>query len=647
MNWLISLVMAGIMFSSESSLPTNKNYNRSESYEKNVVKQDETERFEQSYPVNASGRVSVSNVNGSITIETWDKSEVKLEYVKTADTRERLTEVEVKIDARPDYFQVETDYENWKRRNNNESRNNGKLQIEYRLLVPRNAVLNEIETVNGSISISNAANTTRASAVNGEVRATNLRGTTNLSTVNGTVTAEFDQLETASKISLNTVNGQVNLVIPSDANATVKADTVNGSINNDFGLPVRKGQYVGKDLYGRIGSGNVQIRLNSVNGGLSLKRKNDGKNLNPATNLLPQKSKIDDDLDKHLNDNIDDDVDNDIEEDKKNAPRIARKVKTKQKEIEKALKEAQREIAKIQPELEKINVEALKQASSKINIEELQVQIREAQKLAISQLSDANWFSSSPKIEKKSDSFIVKGTPLVTIEAKNCDVNVRGWDKSEVSYSVVKISRSNQKKPLDTDSAISIKAGDSEVNIKVSEETTSNGGLLFDDAVKMRIQVFVPKKSNLRIQTNKEIRLENVSGELELQGGNETINVRDSGGTLRVSSSDGMIRILGFNGELDSKTVAGMMNLDGDFQKLSARTVEGTIILTLPENANVNIESNRKDIKSDGVPLVYVGDGKSTSTWKVGKGGENFLLYTTADGKVFIRSANTMNTDWQ
>jgi hypothetical protein len=108
-----------------------------------------------------------------------------------------------------------------------------------------------------------------------------------------------------------------------------------------------------------------------------------------------------------------------------------------------------------------------------------------------------------------------------------------------------------------------------------------------------------------------------------------------------------MIRILGFNGELDSKTVAGMMNLDGDFQKLSARTVEGTIILTLPENANVNIESNRKDIKSDGVPLVYVGDGKSTSTWKVGKGGENFLLYTTADGKVFIRSANTMNTDWQ
>ncbi|MCA1637872.1 MAG: DUF4097 family beta strand repeat-containing protein, partial [Acidobacteria bacterium] len=505
MSWLISLVMAGIMFSSESSLPANTNYSRSESYEKNVVKQDQTEKFEQSYPLNASGRVSVSNVNGSITIETWDKSEVKLEYVKTADTRERLAEVEVKIDARPDYFQVETDYENWKRRNHNESRNNGKLQIEYRLLVPRNAVLNEIETVNGSINISNAANTTRASAVNGEVRATNLRGTTNLSTVNGTVIAEFDQLETASKISLNTVNGQVNLVIPSDANATVKADTVNGSISNDFGLPVRKGQYVGKDLYGRIGSGSVQIRLNSVNGGLSVKRKNDGKNLNPATNLLLQK-------------NNDEDWD---DEDSENNPHIkpprppkppkppkpadeTSKVHNKSKAAEKAVKEAIEKsvdesvinaasvqaIEEITKEIGKINpiVERVMNEVAKVPAEEVKArleELRKRQQQINSRMSEANWMIGMPKIEKKSDSFIVKGTPKVNIEAKNCNVNVRGWDKSEVSYSLVRISRSNQKKPLDTDSAISVKAGDSEVNIKVSEETASDSDLIFDDAIRM------------------------------------------------------------------------------------------------------------------------------------------------------------------
>ncbi|MDQ3179243.1 MAG: DUF4097 family beta strand repeat-containing protein, partial [Acidobacteriota bacterium] len=265
MYWLISLVMAGVMFSSESSLPVRTNYSLTES---NIikVKLDETERFEQTYPLNANGKVSVSNVNGSITIETWDRNEVKLAYVKTADTKENLDDVQIRIDARQDTFAVETEYEAIKNRT---AKNYKKLEVEYRLTVPRNAVLNEIETVNGSVNITGATNTTKASSVNGEVLATNLRGTANLSTVNGTVRADFDQLQ-AGRISLNTVNGTVDLTIPSDANATIKADTVNGKISNDFGLPVRKGEYVGSDLYGKVGSGDVQIRLNSVNGALSV-----------------------------------------------------------------------------------------------------------------------------------------------------------------------------------------------------------------------------------------------------------------------------------------------------------------------------------------------------------------------------------------
>ena len=671
MNWLISLVMAGIMFSSDGDLPGRANYNDSDSCVKKVAQSDETERFEQTYPLNARGRVGVSNVNGSITIQTWDREQVKLEYVKTANSRERLAEVEIVINARQDYFQVETDYDNWRRGDNRERRNNGNLQVEYRLTVPRNAVLDEIETVNGSISISNAANTTKASAVNGEVRAVNLRGTTSLSTVNGTVVAEFDQLDAASKISLDTVNGQVNLVIPSDANATVKADTVNGSISNDFGLPVRKGQYVGKDLYGRIGSGAVQIRLNSVNGGLSVRRKNDGKNPNPAIDLLQQKSSDED---------WDDDEDTEHGSSKKpRPPRPLRPApparpnetsdarnKAKAREARKAMKEAiaksapeavanaatvqaieeaTKEIAKINPVVEKVMTEVAKVSADQVKaqLEDLQKRQQEIK----TRMSEANWFLGAPRIEKKSASFGVKGVPKVTVEARNCDVNVRGWDKSEVSYSMVRISRNNQKKPLNTDSAISVKATESEVRIRVSEETTAKGDVIFEDATKIRLEVFVPKKSNLKIITGGQIRLENVSGELELQGEDEAINVRDSGVTLRVSSSDGTIRIVGFEGNLESKTSDGMMNLDGNFQKLSAQTVDGTIILTLPDDANVNIESNRKDIKSDGVSLVYQGDGKSTSVWKVGKGGENYRLYTTADGQVFIRNANAVNTVWQ
>jgi DUF4097 and DUF4098 domain-containing protein YvlB len=655
MSWLYSIVVAGLMFSSDGNLPVYTNSGYAESNTKKVIKLDETERFEQTYPLSANGRVSVSNVNGSITVETWDRNEVKLVAVKTADDKERLAEVEIEIDSKPDYFRVETNYDNWRERNNQPRRNYGKLNVEYSLMVPRNAVLNEIETVNGSVSIANSNNSTKASSVNGAVKATNLRGTASLSTVNGTVEADFDQLQAGGKISLNTVNGQVNLVIPSDANATVKADSLNGSISNDFGLPVRKGQYVGRDLYGRIGSGDVQIRLNSVNGGLSIRRKADGKNPNPAVNLLSQKSKDDEDWDEE-----DEDSDEDMDEDSLKATAKS------QKDAAKAVKDAQKEIKKIKPELEKLKPEIAQAtadaiAQSTVNIapsiisgvntavtevisEEVKDQIRESikkQKDAKAKLAEINFNFGAPVVEKKSDSFAVKGTPKVTLDARNCAVSVRGWDKPEVSYSLIKISRASQK-PVDRKSTINVRNTESEVNIKVLEEAAPNG-VVFNEATKMRLEVYVPKKSNLKIVSNNEIRLEGVSGEIDLQGADESINVRDVDGKLTVSTADGRIRVIGFRGSFDGKTQDGMMNLEGNFQKINAQTVDGTIVLTLPENANATIQSNRKDIEAEGVSLVYVGDGRDVSTWKIGNGGAgNYRLYTTAEGQVFIRAANSL-----
>src|SRR5262249_29165227 len=149
-------------------------------------------------------------------------------------------------------------------------RHNGKLQVEFHVTAPRGAVLNEVETVNGSVSVSNFSNYTKISAVNGDVSAANLRGTANLSTVNGQLSADFDRLDTGSKVNLSTVNGTARVVIPSDSNATFKVDSLNGNITNDFGLPVRKGKYVGRDLYGKVGSGDVSIRMSSVNGALTI-----------------------------------------------------------------------------------------------------------------------------------------------------------------------------------------------------------------------------------------------------------------------------------------------------------------------------------------------------------------------------------------
>lgn len=640
MTWVISLVLAGLMITPGSNLSINTNNNFVNVNTPTVVSLDETERFEQTYPLNANGRVSVSNINGSVTVEAWDRNEVRLEAVKTAATKETLAEVQIKIDARPDSFSVETDYGSW--RNNNgtwKNKNHDRLDVQYRLQVPRGAVLDEIETVNGSVAISNMTNSTKASAVNGSVKATNLRGTARLSSVNGTTEADFDSIASTGQISLETVNGKVLLTIPSDANATVKADTLNGQIYNDFGLPVRKGEYVGRDLYGRIGSGSLNIKLSSVNGELAIRRKQDGKSLSPATNLLPQKNKADQ--------NKDDDDDNDNDDDSvsvntaKINKDIAKSIKDSQKESLKQMKLSQKELEKIQPELEKINAQAIKDAAKIVDSEEIKEKLREAQRRQrelMIRARDIGWVA--PTIEKKTETFKVKGVPKVTIDAKNCSVTVKGWDKPEVQYLVTRMTRVEQ--PIN----YTVTKGDSHVNIKVSEETTPADGVVFGDLSRIRIEVYVPKKSNLRILTNREIRVENVTGEIDLQGGEEAVNIRDVDGRLRVATAEGAIRIIGFKGELESKTADGAMSLEGDFQKINAQTVDGTIVLTLPENANANIESNREDLETEGISLVPAGGKKDVSVWKVGSGGSIYRLYTTADGQVFIRSSNNLSSSF-
>ena len=366
MSWLYSLVFAGLMFSSQNG-PSPANVDKSALTPAAAVKQDETERFEQSYPLNANGRVSVSNINGSIVVDAWDKNEVKLEAVKIADSKETLSEVELKIESTPAAFSVETDYDKWKDRND-WGHNNRRLEVQFHLTVPRGAVLDEIETVNGSVTVANFSNYTKISAVNGNVKAANLRGTANLSTVNGEVAADFDQLETGSKISLSTVNGRVNLLIPSDSSVTLKADSVNGNIANDFGLPVHKGEYVGRDMYGKLGNGDVQIKLNSVNGQLSVGRKNDGKSPLPSTNLLPQKNKDDEDWD-------DSSIDNDTFINKakinREVTRAVRKAQMDRVRNQKEVLKAQKELSKVKPEIARINAEALKQATDAINAAEV------------------------------------------------------------------------------------------------------------------------------------------------------------------------------------------------------------------------------------------------------------------------------------
>jgi len=241
-----------------------------------------TEQFHHTYPLSANGRIELENINGAVHIAAWDQNQVKVDAVKRAHNEERLKDAEIQVEARADSISIETHYreqdESWHNGHNNPA------SVEYTLTVPRNARLDEIKLINGSLDVAGVAGEVRASCINGRLTARGLGGRAKLATINGHLDANFDRLQ-ATPIELSSVNGPLELTLPSDAKASIEATTVHGGIDNDFGVHTNNHHWVGHDLRGELGGGGVQIKLNDVNGRIEVRHANDGHAVSPARDI--------------------------------------------------------------------------------------------------------------------------------------------------------------------------------------------------------------------------------------------------------------------------------------------------------------------------------------------------------------------------
>jgi DUF4097 and DUF4098 domain-containing protein YvlB len=224
-----------------------------------------SEELHKTYPIDAEGRISLSNVNGAVHIAAWDRNEVQVDAVKSATTKGALNEAEIVIDASSGSISIRTRYPDHSGRRETAS-------VEYTLKVPRRSRLHAIDVVNGAVDVSGISGDVKISSVNGPVTAKNLAGgEARLSTVNGRLEASFDKLPGASSIALDTVNGSISLAIPDQSNADFHASTVHGRISSDFGVQSAHSHGHGGSLTGQIGGGaGAHIKLSSVNGGIRI-----------------------------------------------------------------------------------------------------------------------------------------------------------------------------------------------------------------------------------------------------------------------------------------------------------------------------------------------------------------------------------------
>lgn len=221
----------------------------------------EQEDFQKTYNLDAQGTISLDNVNGSITIKTWDEPKVLVNATKTGPSQEKLNLVKIDIRSQANRLDINTVYPK-------ESKNLN-VGVKYELTVPTTVNLNTIQTVNGSVEIAGVKGTIETETVNGSINITN-GNTVSAQTVNGSIKASLVNFSGKEKAHFETVNGSINLFLPEGLDADLEAQTVNGKITTNVPFTFTGSLSGNKHIKGKMGRGGTKLSLETVNGSITL-----------------------------------------------------------------------------------------------------------------------------------------------------------------------------------------------------------------------------------------------------------------------------------------------------------------------------------------------------------------------------------------
>ena len=240
------------------------------------------------------GRVSISNVAGSVEVTGWSRDQVEV----TGELGSRVEELIFERQGNEILIKVKVP-----------RHNNGGISSDLEISVPAGSSLQvntvsadidvtgvegeqQLESVSGDIEVQGdgAMTRSRMNTVSGDVDADSLAGEIQAESVSGDVTTVNGRFERASlntvngdivyraalldggRLDIETINGTVDVEFDVDVSARFDIETFNGSIRNCFGPEaVRTSKYTpGHELKFTEGDGSGRVTINTLNGSLRL-----------------------------------------------------------------------------------------------------------------------------------------------------------------------------------------------------------------------------------------------------------------------------------------------------------------------------------------------------------------------------------------
>jgi len=223
--------------------------------------------WEKSFDLRPGGHVSVVNVQGSILVQGWDRSEVEATVAMRSDTpTDQLDDVQVAVEACQGKVAFHTLYP---------SGLDTPIRVDYRLRVPRQVRLDELSTLQGDIVVHDVDGSMEAHSLHGDIEGINVKGSVVAHALTGDILISLRALpEARLPFTLATINGNVNLLLPAQANANLELSTVAGHIMGDYPLQVSStpGDSTRR---AQVGEGGVRVELHTVRGNIRVGQMDD------------------------------------------------------------------------------------------------------------------------------------------------------------------------------------------------------------------------------------------------------------------------------------------------------------------------------------------------------------------------------------
>jgi hypothetical protein len=228
------------------------------------------ETVEQTYPVDPTATLAISNADGSVRVYGADVTEISVKAVKKALSAARLRKIDVNISARHDAVSIETNYppkKTW-------GFGDRSGTVDYILIVPQTCKIAKLDLTNGEVLVEGMRSpNVQAHLENGRIFSHNCFGNIHLTAINGGIDLYYDWWEEEQKFLIDAaiVNGSVRAFIPIDASFHLIAETEEGHIANDFAEKEQR-HAVGVTRIDRIVGTNTEaeVRLHAKSGNIKV-----------------------------------------------------------------------------------------------------------------------------------------------------------------------------------------------------------------------------------------------------------------------------------------------------------------------------------------------------------------------------------------